>query len=202
MSFPPLFPGCKVTVVCFDSGKLNIAGLRDVVDGNAIFYTLRSLITDFRDDQSIVPKEQRYEARIERFAHYLAQNAEQRKEGTLTLKKRKVTTKEEEDKEEEEEYLEEIQMDTLDDDIRVLQALDDHDGIEDISVIATRVTHLMRACEKGQVNNVRILLENGLENPWDQDEQGLTALDRIKRLEDADEHIIALLEAHMKKQRN
>jgi hypothetical protein len=86
-----------VTVVCFDSGKLNIAGLRDVVDGNAIFYTLRSLITDFRDDQSIVPKEQRYEARIERFAHYLAQNAEQRKEGTLTLKKRKVTTKEEED---------------------------------------------------------------------------------------------------------
>lgn len=182
-----------MTVVCFDSGKLNIAGLRDAVDGNAIFYTLRSLITDFRDDQSIVPKEQRYEARIERFAHYLAQNAEQRKEGTLTLKKRKVATREEEEDEDEE-----IQMDTFDDDIRVLQALDDNDGIEEPTT-TTRVTHLMRACEKGQVNNVRILLENGLENPWDQDEQGLTALDRLKRLEDADEHIIALLEAHMKK---
>jgi TATA-box binding protein (TBP) (component of TFIID and TFIIIB) len=217
--------GCKVKVVCFDSGKINIAGLRDATQGNAVFYTLRSLITEYRDEESVVPKEQRFEARIERFAQYLARNAEQRKEKSATpLKRRKIEQEEEEEEEEHQE--EDIPMDLMDEEIQVLQALAGT-GIEEEEEEeeaeqepgepeeeGVKVTHLMRACDKRQVANVRILLEQGLDNVWAVDENGKTALDRLKdqkmRMtndndgnDDDDqalvEHLIALLEVHMKK---
>lgn len=205
--------GCKVTIVCFDSGKLNIAGLRDAIDGNRIFYTIRSVICGYyKDDQSIVPKDQRYEARIERFAYYLAQNAEQRKEEHT--KKRRVQRDQEEEEEDNDELF------PGDEDVLIAHALDESGGgtgggIEEEE--EDRTTHLMRACEKRQVHNVKILLENDMEDPWEQDEHGLTALDRMKREEEARqnieedddeedrravEQIIALLEAHMKRRQN
>jgi TATA-box binding protein (TBP) (component of TFIID and TFIIIB) len=213
--------GCKVKVVCFDSGKINIAGLRDATQGNAVFYTLRSLITGYRDEESVVPKEQRFQARIERFAQYLARNAEQRKEKTTTpLKRRRIDADVVQGAEEEEE---DIPLDVMDEEIQVLQALagveEEQEGEE--GGAGDGITHLMRACDKRQVANVRILLEQGLDNVWAVDKDGKTALDRLKeqrktradceqeeeeeeggRDEDDQalvEHLIALLEVHMKR---
>lgn len=194
--------GCKVTVMCFDSGKLNIAGLRDAVEGNAIFYTLRSVIGDFQDRESIVPKEQRYDARIARFAHYLALNAEQRAAETL-VKRRKVQHDQDKEDEEDEDEPEEINVDALEEEMQLIEALDmanDEDNDDDEGNVSL-TTNLMRACDKRQVKNVLYLLESGLENAWAVDEHGDTALDRLRKRpdrEDADNHLIAVLEAHMK----
>lgn len=187
--------GCKVTVVCFDSGKINIAGLRNNTDGNAIFYTLKSLISDYRDDQSIVPKEQRYETRILKFAEYLTKNAEQRIQKSITTKKRKTAPNEEEEEDDEEEEIDDVEL------IKLMHEQEEDGGyVEEPETVRDL---LMKACEKKQVTNVKILLENDLEDPWALNEEGKTVLDRYKELQgddlEPDDQIVALLEVHMKR---
>jgi TATA-box binding protein (TBP) (component of TFIID and TFIIIB) len=185
--------GCKAKVLFFDSGKVIIAGPKDVRPGIRLFRELTPLATVFRDDGAVTSRDERYEMRIRRFAEFLKKNAnciQPKKRGRKKKQKKEEEEEEEENvssphtltPEEEEESLHVAieQTMTMLSRSKNYQVRFRSSGEKRLPHYSNDVTDLMKACEQGLLNTVKILVESNMEDVHQKDAQGNTAVDRLK----------------------
>ena len=166
---------CTCRTLIFDSGKVVVTGGQSIPDVNQVFFFIKNLARDYVDTEDSVPKEQRF---AHRFGKIL-QNGYGQKLAEPKVKKRKKKQK----------------TNSVEEDNRLLEADEAmalvvmEGGTKDNMITHKRlryhgdydksVTPFMKACDLGQYENVKTLLELDPSMAKVKDSAGRTALDRL-----------------------